>query len=152
MRINRRSGRAAQALVEFTLIAPVFFLILLGIIDFGRVGLYYVAVSDLARSGARYGAAYNDGSGFTDAQIVAYVKQQADAATMANLTQQSLTCTPNPACLLPPVGQAYIFIDRSTRGVAKVALVYAFQPTTPMVSAITGTIDVNATSQMGTEY
>lgn len=163
MKTTRRSGRAAQALVEFTLIAPVFFLVLLGILDFGRVGLYYVAVSDLARSGARQAAAYSDGLGFTDCQVVATVKTQADSATMANLsepggcaspTSPGNTTPPNPltAAYQPPVGSTYIFIDRSTKGVAKVSIVYAFQPTTPMISALTGTIYVTATSQMDTEY
>ena len=45
-------SRAGQGTVEFALMAPFFFLILIGGIDFGRSGFYYVTTSDLARNGA----------------------------------------------------------------------------------------------------
>ena len=38
--------------------APLFFLILVGTLDFGRAGFYYVVSSDLARTGARRGELY----------------------------------------------------------------------------------------------
>jgi Flp pilus assembly protein TadG len=49
---HRRRSRG-QALVEFTLIIPVFFLLLAGMIDFG-IGLYrYMTIINAAREGAR---------------------------------------------------------------------------------------------------
>jgi Flp pilus assembly protein TadG len=153
--------RAGQALVEFALVIPVFFLLMLGILDLGRIGLYFVAASDLARSGARYAANYNNGGGFTDAQIVAYVKQQADGLTMANLT--AATCSPatppNPittataSCYKPPVGSSYIFIDRTTSAASvTVSIVYTFEPTTPMVRAFFQTYYLEASATMQPEY
>ena len=153
--------RAGQALVEFALVIPVFFLLMLGILDLGRIGLYFVAASDLARSGARYAANYNNGGGFTDAQVVAYVKQQADGLTMANLTQASCTpaTPPNPitgataACYKPPVGSSYIFIDRTTSAAyVTVSIVYTFEPTTPMVRAFFQTYYLEASATMQPEY
>lgn len=152
--------RAGQSLVEFAMVIPVFFLLMLGILDFGRVGLYFVAASDLARSGARYATNYNNGGGFTDAQVVAYVKQQADALTMANLT--AATCAPatpptpitgaTPSCYKPPVASSYIFIDRSAGGRVTVSIVYTFEPTTPMVRAFFQTYYLEASATMVTEY
>lgn len=152
--------RAGQSLVEFTMVIPVFFLLVLGILDFARIGLYFVAASDLARSGARYAADYNNGGGFTDAQVVAYVKQQADGLTMPNLTQA--TCTPatppNPitgataSCYKPPVASTYIFIDRGTTGRVTVSIVYTFEATTPMVRAFFQTYYLEASATMVTEY
>jgi Flp pilus assembly protein TadG len=152
--------RAGQALVEFALVIPVFFLLVLGILDFGRIGLYFVAASDLARSGARYAANYNNGGGFTDAQTVAYVKQQADGLTMANLAQASCSpaTPPNPitaataSCYKPPVASTYIFIDRGTTGQVTVSIVYTFEPTTPMVQAFFKMYYLEASATMVTEY
>ena len=152
--------RAGQSLVEFAMVIPVFFLLVLGILDFGRIGLYFVAASDLARSGARYAANYNNGGGFTDAQVVAYVKQQADGLTMPNLTAAycAPATPPNPitsgtaSCYKPPVASTYIFIDRSVGNRVTVSIVYTFEPTTPMVRAFFQTYYLEASSTMVPEY
>jgi Flp pilus assembly protein TadG len=51
--IRREDG---QALVEFTLLAPVLFLILFGIIQFGIAFMHSVALTDAVRAGARNAA------------------------------------------------------------------------------------------------
>ena len=43
-----------QALAEFALVAPIFFLILFSIIDFGRYVYYVQILNNAAREGARY--------------------------------------------------------------------------------------------------
>jgi Flp pilus assembly protein TadG len=156
-----RSSRSAQAMVEFALLVPVFFLLLIGIIDFGRAGFYYVAVSAMARNAARSGAAYGgNGQGFTDAAIVGMLTQQANSETI-KITQPAACGTSTPpspltSCYQPPSGQAYIFIDRSNFSTLpkfiKVSVVYRFDATTPMVRALVGTIYVQATSSMETEF
>jgi hypothetical protein len=52
VRRPRRSG--GQALPEFALIAPLFFLLLFGIIEAGRFIYYYEVLSNATREGARY--------------------------------------------------------------------------------------------------
>ena len=42
------------ALVEFALVAPIFFLLMLGIIEAGRFILYYQTLANATREGARY--------------------------------------------------------------------------------------------------
>lgn len=49
----RRRSRG-QALVEFALVAPIFFLILFAIIDFGRYVYYVQILNNAAREGTRY--------------------------------------------------------------------------------------------------
>jgi Flp pilus assembly protein TadG len=155
--LDRRSG---QTLVEFAMIIPVFFLLLVGIIDFGRIGLYFVAASDLSRSGARYAADYNIGNGFTDAQIVAYVQQQAKGLSMSDLTQASCApaTPPKPivaataSCYKPAIGNAFIFIDRTTAGQVTVSIVYTFEATTPMVRTFFPTYYLEASATLQTEY
>ena len=55
IRISSRRGRSrAQAMVEFALVAPMFFLLLFGIIEAGRFIFYYETLNHATREGARY--------------------------------------------------------------------------------------------------
>jgi Flp pilus assembly protein TadG len=153
--------RAGQGTVEFALMAPFFFLLLVGGFDFGRAGFYYVTTADLARNGARMASAYDTGTGATDASITSLIKQQAKAITFADLTQPAACGTSTPpspltACYQPAVGSGFIFIDRS--GFAsfpkyvQVSVVYHFEATTPMVRALMSTNYFVGTATMETEY
>src|SRR2546427_12526484 len=51
--------RAGQSMVEFAVLAPVFFLLLLGTIDLGRAVYTYNAISNAAREGARAAVPYD---------------------------------------------------------------------------------------------
>ena len=59
-RLDRRSS--GQALVEFALVAPWFFLLLFGIIEGGRFILYYQALNNSTREGARYAIVHGSNS------------------------------------------------------------------------------------------
>jgi len=48
-----RKDEKGQAMVEFALVAPVLFLILFGIIQFGIAFMHSVALTDAVRAGAR---------------------------------------------------------------------------------------------------
>lgn len=50
---GRRRSRG-QTLVEFSLVVPFFFLLLLGIIEAGRFTFYYEILNNATREGARY--------------------------------------------------------------------------------------------------
>ena len=61
MIINRpkllhRSRSRGQAVVEFAIIAPLMFLMLLIAIDFGRLFFTYIAINNAAREGAAFGS------------------------------------------------------------------------------------------------
>jgi Flp pilus assembly protein TadG len=153
--------RAGQSMVEFVLVAPVFFLLVVGTVDFGRAGFYYVVTSELARNGARMAVAYNTGTGITDAAVTALVKQQAQSMTLADLTQPAICGTSTPpspltSCYQPAVGRGFIFIDRSGFSsfpkYVQVSIVYHFEATTPMVRALMSTNYFVATATMETEY
>lgn len=53
-RSHRRRRTRGQAMVEFALVAPMFFLLLFGIIEAGRFIFYYETLSHATREGARY--------------------------------------------------------------------------------------------------
>ncbi len=52
----RRKGEKGQSLVEFALVAPIFFLMLFAIVDFGMAFHAWITVTNSAREGARIGA------------------------------------------------------------------------------------------------
>ncbi len=64
MKLKRKSplpgnrSLAGQSLVEFAITLPVLLLILVGVLDLGRLYFAYVAVVNSAREGARYGAEF----------------------------------------------------------------------------------------------
>jgi hypothetical protein len=157
------SRRTGQSMIEFALLAPAFFVLLLGVLDFGRAGFYYVASADLARQTARYATTYNNGTGFTSAEIDTYIKGQANATAMNTpiLKNPALCAKPNGppalACQQPGVGQAYYWVVKCVIPTCNpenvtVAIIYAFEPTTPMISNITGIIYVYADSKMNKEF
>ncbi|OGO55954.1 MAG: hypothetical protein A2V85_03985 [Chloroflexi bacterium RBG_16_72_14] len=51
-----------QALVEFVLVAPVFFLLIFAVIEGGRFILYYETLSNATREGARYAIVHGSNS------------------------------------------------------------------------------------------
>jgi Flp pilus assembly protein TadG len=56
IRARRKNGERGQALVEFTLLVPIFLLLLFAIIDFGMGFYSWISVTNGAREGARLGA------------------------------------------------------------------------------------------------
>jgi Flp pilus assembly protein TadG len=55
-----RETEAGQALVEFTMILPIFLLMLFAMVDFGRGFYTWLLVTNAAREGARIGAVQSD--------------------------------------------------------------------------------------------
>lgn len=51
-----KPGERGQSLMEFALLAPVLFMVMLAIFDFGRLMFMYSQVANGAREGARYGS------------------------------------------------------------------------------------------------
>ena len=54
--------RRGQALVEFAMIAPLFFILLLSIVEFGRAIFYVQILNNAAREGARYAIVHGNES------------------------------------------------------------------------------------------
>ncbi len=55
--LNKRSE--GQALVEFALVAPIFLLLVLGVVEFGRAWQVSQTLTDAARAGCRTAVVYN---------------------------------------------------------------------------------------------
>jgi Flp pilus assembly protein TadG len=65
MRIARRvAGQKAQSLVEFTLVLPLFLMLVFGVIDFGLGLRAYISVASSTREAARYASVGNPAGTF----------------------------------------------------------------------------------------
>jgi Flp pilus assembly protein TadG len=83
---QRRAGTAA---VEFAVVVPVFFLLVFGMIEFGRMVMVQQILTNAAREGARVGVL--DTSTVADVNAAANVYLNA-----ANIKNTTITVTPDP--------------------------------------------------------
>ena len=67
---GRRRGERGQSIVEFTLILPVFLLVLLGMLEYGSAYDHRTAMAYAVREGARVGASLGKGNSNTPASAV----------------------------------------------------------------------------------
>jgi len=86
-RRNRTAPRFGAALVEFAIVLPVFFLFILGIIEFGRAFMVSQLVTNAAREGARQ--AILDGS--TNTAVTSTINSFSLGA--GNIPSSSVTVT-----------------------------------------------------------
>ena len=69
-RMRRQRDRGAAA-VEFALVLPLLLLLVLGILEFGRVFNIQISLSNAAREGARHMAVHDDPGDAADAAVLA---------------------------------------------------------------------------------
>ncbi len=106
---NRR--RRGQGMLEFALALPVFMLLVLGVIEFGRLLAVVSSVTTAAREGARYGSAaglndgspmvpyYNDCQGMRDAakRVGFFAGIQNADVSIGYFDEDSRSVVPDPA-------------------------------------------------------
>jgi Flp pilus assembly protein TadG len=113
-------------LVEFSIVALAFLLLLFGIMEFGRAVWAYSSIAHGAREGVRYAIVRGSESGraVTASDIQTYVRDK------AGLSSAQVTTTWQP--------------DNQPGSVVQVNVNYTFQPTVPMVPSM----GLTATSKM----
>jgi len=122
---GRRGRSAGQSLVEMALILPTITLILMGVIDLGRLFYTYEALANAAREGARYCALHPGDTSGTRSRIAG----ELDTLVVAD--------TSSTQCLNTPKGDPVTVSVQAT-----------FTPATPLIRTITGesmTITTSAT-------
>lgn len=94
MRPARRwRGEGAAAAVEFALVAPLLLLLIVGIVELGRVYHAQVTVTAAAREGAREMAVRNDPAAALD-RVMTAAGSLAPALTAGQVTIQPAACSP----------------------------------------------------------
>src|SRR5437773_1283232 len=86
---SRTGNRRGVAAVEFALVAPVFFVLVFGMIEYGRVVMVQQVLTNAVREGARNGVV--DGS--TTAGVTSAVNNY---LTSAGLHTATVTVSPSP--------------------------------------------------------
>ncbi|HEX7446515.1 MAG TPA: TadE/TadG family type IV pilus assembly protein [Pirellulales bacterium] len=98
-RTRRQARRARQrrgtALVEFAMVAPVFFLFMVGAIEFGRAIMVQEVLTDASREGARVGIV--DGMQTSDVQSAAnaYLTAMKVSGATVSVSPQNPGSTPS---------------------------------------------------------
>lgn len=115
--LNLLKSRKGQALVETALTLPILLLVVMGIIEFGRIFNAELIVSNAAREGARYAALHS-----TDAQIQTTVQNLTPTLNQNNI---SVIITPQQA-------------SRTSGTAATVEVDYNLQIIAPFVNIIIG--------------
>ena len=128
----RRGGLRAQDLVEFALIFPVLMVLLLGMIDFGRIFHVLIAISNAAREGARIGTLYNiDPDGLMNETMIKQAATQEAQNFSLQLTEDQVT--PSCVCLDPDPLICPNATDCVKGQTLRVEVNYSFEPITGMV-------------------
>ncbi|MEX2175713.1 MAG: TadE/TadG family type IV pilus assembly protein [Pirellulaceae bacterium] len=91
-RSYRRNRRAAAA-VEFAIVAPVFFLLVFGMIEYGRMVMVQQVITNASREGAR--RAVLDGATYTEVKKV--VDKYLDSASIDEASAEVDTSPDEPA-------------------------------------------------------
>lgn len=80
---KRPRGDNGQGLVEFALIMPVFLLLVLGIVEFGRLMVAYSSVSTASRDAARFAVSVGEsGGGIPHYQDCLGIREAAEKVTL----------------------------------------------------------------------
>jgi len=99
--MNRlRKNESGQTLVEFALIASLLFLILFGIIEFGRIFHAYLVVTSAAREGARKAAVTSN---------AAAIQASVESAVASLSTNVVLTTKDNVLSTTPPAAGQVLY-------------------------------------------
>lgn len=157
MRTRLLRRHHGQSMIEFALLAPVFFLLLFGTIDLGR-GIYiYNTISDAAREGTR--AAIPFDSPLPDNNTVVSAVQ---SKLGGGFSLQTDPCSGQPVganCPATPTqpNTGYIWyssgIGTPGRQPVTVKISFLFQPWVPIVREASGNgVVISAQSTMVTEY
>jgi TadE-like protein len=138
--LHRGRARRGQSLVEFALVLPVFLLLLVIAIDFGRAYLGWVTLNNVVREAANFAGA--------NPKAWAILPGTNPAGYTALITNEAagIDCTmpdPLPAPSFPPGPDGQSGVGTP----AIVALTCDFTPITPMISSILGgTIPISASA------
>ena len=86
-------SQRGQSMVELAMLLPILLLILLGIIDLGRVFNAYIVITNAAREGVRYGSLYPSDTSGIRARVIAEAQGSGIPLSSGNI-QVSAETTP----------------------------------------------------------
>ncbi len=130
-------GERGQALIELTLSMSLFFLLLLGAVEFGRLAYEAIEISDAAKAAAQYGSqnsysAYDTSGILLTAQKNApYVK--ANCTNFTATAQSPMTCMCMTSGSTPPTPSATACTATCAGYIVKVLQITTSATCTPLI-------------------
>jgi Flp pilus assembly protein TadG len=180
--IKSARSQRSQSLVEFAIIAPLLFLLLFGVIDFGRVIYIYVTLNQAVNEGVRV-AIRNSPLLPTNSDVETAVKVHAVDVSLANPCPNGPITTatppanqgwlyitePNPPTTVEPLaptlenapgGQIWAISNGTcsatnpayTHSPLQVTIRYNFVPITPLIRQFASNLVISAAAVYRTEY
>lgn len=138
MRLVGRDARSGQALAEFAIAAPVVFLVILGLLDVGRMVFINNEITEAAREGARWGTVQGRAAAEADGDNTAVTDEVQSRIIVAPAPSISLSCTD-----LGGAGGSCGSGDLLTIVVSS-----SVDPITPLVGQIIGPLVLTSEAQM----
>lgn len=125
-------GQAGQSMVEFALVAMTFFIIIFGVIDFGRAVFQYNLLASSAREGARVAILQSN----TDGDVI----DRAVESSAGMLSSDDVAISGSRTCTAVPCPSVTVTVS------------HPFTPVTPLIGTlIGGGISMTASSTMVVE-
>ena len=147
----RNRGHRGQALVEFALILPIFMLILVGLIDFGRAVYAYNTVNQAAREAARLAIVDQTVAHVQDEGAKSAVSLGIGAADIIVDFRDRTTPDVPGSCLAAVAGD-----ENNTDGIvfciAVVTVPYEYEAATPIIGNLLGTIHIEGESRFKVDF
>jgi Flp pilus assembly protein TadG len=151
---RRLHSSHGQTLAEFALVAPLFFLTIFGIVDFSRMVQTYVTMQHSAREGARYAVTGRTDCNTTtptrltciDYVVHGQANNLANQSTALSVSVTSWPFLPGATFGTPVANSAGKQCDA-----VEVKVLYDYQPMTPIISKIIGTVPLHATERLVNE-
>jgi len=155
----QRGKSRGQAMVEFSLLAGLLFLLVMGIFDFGRAIAVYINIAEAAHEGARQLVLRsNYASTYPDSVIINATLAKIGGGGMV-LSEDPCLSNPTPCSspsipTTPNTGYIWITPNRTTgNSEVTVRVTYLYAPMTGMISDLAGAQFVmSAGSSMRAEY
>lgn len=144
---RRHKRRSGQALVEFALIFPVFLLIMLAIVDFGRAFYIQVAIQNGAREGARFGAihpAWVDSAAQANPDNIDW-RARSEPGTAVNTLSVTIRCTADGTTYSTSPSAGYTTCVRTSGNRVEVKDTTQFTAITPIIGNIIGSGGITLT-------
>lgn len=153
MTIRRRDRRSerGQALVEFALILPLFVLLLVGILDFGRAIYAYNTVNNAARQGARLAVVDQTESHIQDLAANHAVSLDVDPADVV-VDFRSLSTPDSPGSCAGAVPGDDNNDGQIVFCIAVVTVPYEYRAATPIIGNIIGPLNLQGESRFKVDF
>jgi Flp pilus assembly protein TadG len=133
-----------QSVVEFAVILPLFMLLLLIAVDFGRAFFSYVALNNAAREAAAYGASGNDDYGYSRATdttgMLSAAQHEANVQTQTGqgALNMNVTCRDSAGAEITCASTSDMGGGAGTGNTITVSLTQRFTFLTPIIGDIFG--------------